>query len=95
MQAAKLELATAQQQLEEAQAAAMLAAEEASQAERVQKSLQTAQAASAIHAQDLVTARAALATQESLLQGVKVCCAVPWVLCWSCQGLCTGSWLSL
>ena len=80
MQVAKFELESAQQQLEEAQGAAMLAAEEALQAESVRKRLHAARAAATSHAQSLVTARDSLATQESLLKEVKVSCAVSWTL---------------
>lgn len=73
MQTAKGDLASTLQQLEEAQGAAMLAGEEASQAESVQKALEKARVASSAHAQDLVSARAARATQEVLLNAVKVC----------------------
>lgn len=90
VQVAKFELESAQQQLEEAQGAAMLAAEEALQAESVRKRLHAARAASTTHAQDLETARAALATQESLLKGVEVLCAVTCTLCCFMLVLCSA-----
>jgi hypothetical protein len=72
MQEAQVELESAVHQLEEAQEAATLAAEEASQAESVGNALEKAQHANRAHAENLVTARAALQAQELLLKDVKV-----------------------
>jgi hypothetical protein len=72
VQAAKVDLSASVQKLEELQRAAMLASEEAVQAESVSKALARARVATSAQAEELVASRAALEAQEVLLRGIQV-----------------------